>query len=495
MSLNDSNKIDSKSNSPKRKKSRSRDKINKMDVSNDEDSLEGNKLTRKTYTIKDKLKFIRIAEARGIKSTAKKYGIGLTSLKRWIKQKEKLKGEDKPKHKFNLPGAGRIPNTLDIEDQLCTFIKQCNSLGIAISSTEIIHEAIKLDNNLKDKTIYALHAWYYRFIQRNGFAIRRITHIGQAESVNSKEFTDKFFEIIYYKRLNNNIYDKLGLIGNMDETAISYENIYTTTVTKIGNTTVNVKNFNRDKMRITVLLSILADGTKLPPLIIFRGETNKTKEKKLQNNKYVINGKCYVKCQRNAWADNNIFNYWLNNIWFNNGILNHNIKNTLLILDRATTHFSSDLNERFKKYESHFVLIPPGLTRYLQPLDVAVNKPFKDAMKNSDCKFRLKTNNNKLPDEEEIISQVVENWFDNNIIKKDTIIKSFKRTGISILMNGSENNLVNLPEFLSDELPIPNDININEKIDNFKDELFITSKYDDPNQPKLNTYFKELKDK
>lgn len=51
-------------------------------------------------------------------------------------------------------------------------------------------------------------------------------------------------------------------------------------------------------------------------------------------------------------------------------------------------------------------------------------------------------------------------------------------------MNGSENNLVNLPEFLSDELPIPNDININDKIYNFKDELFIISKYDDSNQPK-----------
>lgn len=92
----------------------------------------------------------------------------------------------------------------------------------------------------------------------------------------------------------------------MDKTTISYENIYSTTVTKIGNSTVNVKNFNRNKMRITVLLSVLADGTKLPPLIIFRGENNKTKEKKLQNNKYVLNGKCYVKCQRSAWADNNI---------------------------------------------------------------------------------------------------------------------------------------------------------------------------------------------
>ena len=85
-------------------------------------------------------------------------------------------------------------------------------------------------------------------------------------------------------------------------------------------------------MRITILLSVLADCTKLPPLIIFRGETKKTKENKLQNNKYVLNGKWYMECQRNAWADNNIFNYWLNNIWFNNEILNHNIKNTLLIL-------------------------------------------------------------------------------------------------------------------------------------------------------------------
>ena len=68
---------------------------------------------------------------------------------------------------------------------------------------------------------------------------------------------------------------------------------------------------------------------------------------------------------------------------------------------------------------------------------MTVNKPFKNAMKNSYCKFILKTNNNKLPDEEELISQVVENGFDKNIIKKDTIIKSFKSTGISILLNGS----------------------------------------------------------
>ena len=119
--------------------------------------------------------------------------------------------------------------------------------------------------------------------------------MGQVESLNSKEYTEKFFKILYNIRLNYQINDQFELIGNMDESAICYENIYTITVTKIGNSTVSIKNFNKDKMRITILLCILVDGTKLPPLLIFRGETNKKKKKKLQNNKHVLSGKCYIK--------------------------------------------------------------------------------------------------------------------------------------------------------------------------------------------------------
>ena len=78
--------------------------------------------------------------------------------------------------------------------------------------------------------------------------------------------------------------DQYNLIGNMDETPICYENIYKSTITKICTQKVTVKNFNKDKLRIIVLLSILSDGTKLPPLIIFKGEINKSKEKRLQNN-------------------------------------------------------------------------------------------------------------------------------------------------------------------------------------------------------------------
>ena len=45
----------------------------------------------------------------------------------------------------------------------------------------------------------------------------------------------------------------------MDEAPICYKNIYSTTITKIGAHTVSVKNFNKDKLRITVILCIISD--------------------------------------------------------------------------------------------------------------------------------------------------------------------------------------------------------------------------------------------
>ena len=76
----------------------------------------------------------------------------------------------------------------------------------------------------------------------------------------------------------------------MDESAIYYENIYPTTISKIGEKNANVITFGKDKMRISVVLTILADGWKSPPFLIFKGKRNGPKEKKLQKNSNVLKG-------------------------------------------------------------------------------------------------------------------------------------------------------------------------------------------------------------
>ena len=71
---------------------------------------------------------------------------------------------------------------------------------------------------------------------------------------------------------------------------------------------------------------------------------------------------------------------YLKEIWFKEFIYK-TIKNTLLVMERARWHFSTEITNIFEKYDSNFVLIPPGLTYVLQPLDNHVNKSLKASVR------------------------------------------------------------------------------------------------------------------
>jgi len=93
-------------------------------------------------------------------------------------------------------------------------------------------------------------------------------------------------------------------------------------------------------------------------------------------------------------GDSDIFLYWINNIFFNNTHINNSLKK-ILIMERVTSHYDETLMDIFKKYNSYFILIPPGLTRFIQPLDVSIKGPFKKAMHHWDIDFRIQNKNEK----------------------------------------------------------------------------------------------------
>ena len=203
-----------------------------------------------------------------------------------------------------------------------------------------------------------------------------MTHIGQNLKLNAKQQYYDFYKKLYNLRNQIGDYDNYQNLFNMDETPIWFEMVSKTTVEKIGEKSVNVTTFGSERSRISLILSICANGQKLPPLVVFKGKKNGNIEKRLR--KYVLNKKekIFVACQENSWADKEIFFYWLEEIFFNNKI-NSNETKKILIMDRATTHYDENLKNWFKKFKSYFILIPPGLTRYIQPLDVSINGPLK----------------------------------------------------------------------------------------------------------------------
>lgn len=108
------------------------------------------------------------------------------------------------------------------------------------------------------------------------------------------------------------------------------------------------------------------------------------------------------------------------------------------------------------KNEIKRIFIPGGLTRKLQPLDIAVNKPFKDNLKKCYTQYQLENYNNTITnkqakvDRKKIVEWVNGIW--DKEIDNGVICNGFKKTGISCNNNGSEDELVINNEEIEEDL-------------------------------------------
>ena len=122
------------------------------------------------------------------------------------------------------------------------------------------------------------------------------------------------------------------------------------------------------------------------------------KNKKLKSHPRVLSGDVFVICQENSWVDTATMMIYLKEIWLKPSNYKQT-KETLLIMDSAHSHFSEDITNIFKKYNSNFLLIQPGLNLVLQSLDTHINKTFKLEMINQYNKWLFNNNSENIADE------------------------------------------------------------------------------------------------
>ena len=75
--------------------------------------------------------------------------------------------------------------------------------------------------------------------------------------------------------------------------------------------------------------------------------------------------------------DEDLMCKWLIEIWTKHTKL----LPSLLVLDSFKGHITDLLYERYKELSTTVSVIPGGCTSVLQPLDVAINKPFKSVLR------------------------------------------------------------------------------------------------------------------
>lgn len=111
---------------------------------------------------------------------------------------------------------------------------------------------------------------------------------------------DKVYKFIYEvikKRKKLNITDdsnNLNRIINIDETPVFLEFGEDKTFEKKGTKNILIKTNGYEKSHVTILLAISAGGNKLPPVIIFKGISDKNNEKRYNKLEVVKNRRILI---------------------------------------------------------------------------------------------------------------------------------------------------------------------------------------------------------
>uniref|UniRef100_A0A1X7TW17 DDE-1 domain-containing protein n=1 Tax=Amphimedon queenslandica TaxID=400682 RepID=A0A1X7TW17_AMPQE len=219
----------------------------------------------------------------------------LQSKTEWQAQEEKLtqlKKADKSKHKW-LDGAGRKVLDVEMEEQLFHWIAGLRERNIRVSRSMIMRQATAASSNDSFKASTA------------AACISKLVDF-----------------IIHLRKLQLSQKYSLNCIFAMDETACWFDMPGDTTIHHTGARSVPVKSTGHEKDHYTVVLTAKADGTKLKPFVVFKGQ----------------------------------------------GTLS--FSNRLMILDAYCCHISDAVKEECSRLKLETAIIPGGCTRYIKAADV-----------------------------------------------------------------------------------------------------------------------------
>ncbi|KAF0038013.1 hypothetical protein F2P81_010887 [Scophthalmus maximus] len=158
----------------------------------------------------------------------------------------------------------------------------------------------------------------------------------------------------------------------MDEVPRTFDRPLTRTVNRKGQSSVTLKTTGHEKTHFTCVLGCTASGGKLPPMVIFK-RTTMPKEK--------FPTDIVVKVNKKGWMTESLMHEWHTECYGKRtGGFFHKNK-ALLVMDSMRAHITDSVKEAIKRLNSIPAVIPGGTTKFLQPLDISVNRAFKVALR------------------------------------------------------------------------------------------------------------------
>ncbi|XP_015441642.2 pogo transposable element with KRAB domain [Pteropus alecto] len=387
---------------------------------------------RRSYDAGFKLMVVEFAESTNNCQAAKQFGVLEKNVRDWRKVKPQLQNAHAMRRAFRGPKNGRFAL---VDQRVAEYVRYMQAKGDPITREAMQLKALEIaqEMNIPEKGFKASLGWCRRMMRRYDLSLRHKVPVPQQLP---EDLTEK---LVTYQRsvlaLRRAHDYQVAQMGNADETPICLEVPSRVTVDNQGEKPVLVKTPGREKLKITAMLGVLADGRKLPPYIVLRGT-------------YIPPGKfpsgMEIRCHRYGWMTEDLMQDWLEVVWRRRaGALPE--QRGLLIVNGFRGHATDAVKSSMASMDTDMVVIPGGLTSQLQVLDVVVYKPLNDSVRAQYSSWLLAgnlalspTGNAKKPPLGLFLEWVMVAW---NSISSDSIVQGFKKCHISSALEDEDDVL------------------------------------------------------
>lgn len=373
---------------------------------------------RNTYTLQFKLDAVNYAQSTSQSKAAEQFNVHKNQIQRWKKDKDLM--ESKGNKAVKVVKRIRSIQWPTLELKLKDWVLKQRKDGFLVSGTSILREARAMAVRMKIDSFKGSAFWICSFMKRNKLAIRAVSSVGQKLP---DDWEDKMKSFVDFVTKNKDKY-ALHEIGNMDEVPVTFDMPSKFTVEQKGSSDVRITTTGAEKSRFTVVLCVTADASKLPAYVIFRRKTIP---------KGTFPSNLIVSANEKSCMNSSETLLWHDKIWMKRKMAIFKRK-SLLMLDAAPGHRTDEVKSKFASAGTLIAMIPGGLTKKLQVLDISVNKSFKAHLRRhwenwmvSGYKEYTKSGNLKRVSYEEICRWISEAW---KAVPDSAIKNGFKKTTI-----------------------------------------------------------------
>lgn len=109
--------------------------------------------------------------------------------------------------------------------------------------------------------------------------------------------------------------------------------------------------------------------------------------------------------------------------------------------------------KNIEQNDTEIKFIPSGMARILQPLEVVINKSFKDLLRKKYVEYSISINwDNAIESYNKIIDWIADIWWNDNQITSTMIKSNFRITGLANKLDKSEDYLFEGFKILREEI-------------------------------------------